>query len=139
MITKESSAWLALAKHIFAKNRGDCFLCIEMDFMYDHETDRDYSITDDVRTKMRARITNALGTPFTTAYPSGCSRGDPPEYIDEVRNARLMACLLFWQQALDEERAAKKLAITPDQILTAIRLPPSTRPYQLSDDLPWSY
>jgi hypothetical protein len=94
MIERESEAWRALAEAYDAKTVESWFLC--------HAKD-ELPIAHDVRVAMRVRMELDINPAKYVAYDP-----DVPEDADmttkEMRAARVLACLMFAEEAEGERR-----------------------------------
>lgn len=94
---KESTAWRLLAEDHDA-GLGSSYLCNTLKYGDAYPT-RVSKAPLDLRVQMIGRIDAALDFPGNAAYD-----GEDLTYAEE-REARVLACLLFAEQARDEEKA----------------------------------
>jgi hypothetical protein len=96
---KESEAWQILAEEHDAERTGSEFLCLNLSGLRRNVNPATLLIPGDVADAMVERVRDALPPDEDTAYPE--FELDCPD----VRPARVLACLMFAEQAKDEEAA----------------------------------
>lgn len=99
---RESTAWKILAEEHDARRTDYRCLC-------DNLRNTSVSLANiprPVRDAMRERIADAIGDAYVAAYPYVLEiNPDREQLLQEQREARVLACLMFAEQARDEERA----------------------------------
>lgn len=105
---RESQAWRILSEEHDAGRTPYTCLCDNLRFVDDGEITRVAKIPATLRDQMRARIASALDGEYAMAYPYISSiHPDRDELRQEQREGRVLACLMFAEQAKDEERAQR--------------------------------